>query len=335
MMSDAPASSPPRIDKDAVREAAGPELEALQAEVSDAIKTLMRRAALGFLIPSVVILSGFIFGMDSFRIGAFLGAAAMTLFWLFLALRAAARIFAARSRVLEAVAPALNLTYAARPETPIDLSAFEGTYYASVFKHSRVEDVLSGAHEGAAFEMFDVKLRARSKGPDGKWRASEPPPFLREMVFAQTGVVRIPVPGRWTGRTVVLRDAGIVNRLNAPRGLARVRLVDPEFEKVFEVFSDDQVEARTLLDPVVMERLKRLEDIFAPEPVADDDSSPAPAVGVFQDGHLLIALPRQRPEKRMDIKSFADLNADFALDMLIAELEAVYAVVDALAKRRA
>lgn len=56
------------------------------------------------------------------------------------------------------------------------------------------------------------------------------------------------------GRTIVRRDMG---KLNPPivEGLKRVGFASSVFEKRFEVFSDDQVEARFLLTPDFMERL--------------------------------------------------------------------------------
>ena len=40
--------------------------------------------------------------------------------------------------------------------------------------------------------------------------------------------------------------------------LKRANLVDPEFEKTFDVYTNDQVEARYLVDPTIMEKLKDL-----------------------------------------------------------------------------
>ena len=56
------------------------------------------------------------------------------------------------------------------------------------------------------------------------------------------------------GRTVIRRDMGMLNPRSVD-GMKRVGLVSSHFEKTFEVYSDDQVEARTLLTPDFMERL--------------------------------------------------------------------------------
>lgn len=45
-------------------------------------------------------------------------------------------------------------------------------------------------------------------------------------------------------------------------GLKRADLVDPEFEKQFDVFTNDQVEARYLIHPVMIEKLKALRDSY-------------------------------------------------------------------------
>ena len=43
-------------------------------------------------------------------------------------------------------------------------------------------------------------------------------------------------------------------------GGERIRLEDPEFEKQFEVYCDDQITARYVLTPAFMQRLKKLNE---------------------------------------------------------------------------
>ena len=83
------------------------------------------------------------------------------------------------------------------------------------------------------------------------------------------------------GVTVILRDAGIFNAFLKPaKDLKRVGLVDRRFEKTFEVFSSDQVEARYLLSPVFMERLLHLEELLRGKK----------ARAAFAAGEILIAV---------------------------------------------
>jgi hypothetical protein len=71
-------------------------------------------------------------------------------------------------------------------------------------------------------------------------------------------------PKRFEGVTQVFRDAGFFNALvKLGQRRERVRLEDPKFEKAFEVYGSDQVEARFILTPDFMERLLVLEEAFA------------------------------------------------------------------------
>ncbi len=64
------------------------------------------------------------------------------------------------------------------------------------------------------------------------------------------------------GRTVVLKDSGMLNVFKKISGLQRVQLEDLLFEKIFEVYSDNQIEARYLLTTAFMERVLKLRDLF-------------------------------------------------------------------------
>ena len=55
-----------------------------------------------------------------------------------------------------------------------------------------------------------------------------------------------------------LKDNEIATYLN--RGGEKIRLEDPEFQKQFEVYCDDQITARYVLTPAFMQRLKKLNE---------------------------------------------------------------------------
>ena len=66
----------------------------------------------------------------------------------------------------------------------------------------------------------------------------------------------------FSGQTVVLQDKGFLNvfsKVNRNlKGLSNVKLEDSVFEKEFEVFSSDQIEARYILTTAFMERMLKL-----------------------------------------------------------------------------
>ncbi|MGB6230926.1 MAG: DUF3137 domain-containing protein [Litorimonas sp.] len=64
------------------------------------------------------------------------------------------------------------------------------------------------------------------------------------------------------GRTVVLPDRGVLNPRHVD-GMKRVGFPSRVFEAAFEVYSDDQVEGRTLVPPDFMERLLAFDPILA------------------------------------------------------------------------
>jgi len=71
------------------------------------------------------------------------------------------------------------------------------------------------------------------------------------------------------GHTLVKDDKGFLGNMIKKTShsddfgdLPRVELEDPEFEKMFQVFSNDQIEARYLLTTAFMERLKKLSSYF-------------------------------------------------------------------------
>jgi hypothetical protein len=83
--------------------------------------------------------------------------------------------------------------------------------------------------------------------------------------------VRLAYPKPFEGVTSVVPDYGAAVNFVRPRphaedaSVARVRLENPDFEAVFEVYSTDQVEARYLLTPRVMERVMALAKRFGSE----------------------------------------------------------------------
>jgi hypothetical protein len=74
-------------------------------------------------------------------------------------------------------------------------------------------------------------------------------------------IISLSHPSAFKGRTIIRRDLRVVNPRRVD-GMKRVGLVDPTFERVFEVFSDDQVEARDLITPDFKERLLAFNDAF-------------------------------------------------------------------------
>jgi hypothetical protein len=129
------------------------------------------------------------------------------------------------------------------------------------------QDFFSGQRDKVTFELCQAVLS------QGSGRS-------RRTVFSGQ-VLRLGTPKRMSSTTVVLRHFNLLtSSFTCPTGLARVGLEDPVFEKAFEAYGTDQVEAREILTPTVMQELVNLETAYGGEKLRC----------AFVDGDILIAL---------------------------------------------
>lgn len=143
------------------------------------------------------------------------------------------------------------------------------------FDRSAFEDLFHGDYKDSSFDLYEAHLETRRTDSKGRTRYNT--------VF-RGQLIRMHFPRDFLGVTIVRRDAGVFNVFgggeNGGRKLERVRLVASEFEKAFEVWSTDQVEARYLLHPVMMERLIGLETALKGKRIRC----------AFENGDLLVAV---------------------------------------------
>ncbi len=315
------------FDRAAVRQALAPDLDRVEAEALRHIKTIVRHGVIGFAFPigagaGLGVLSGFQPGAVAF--GVFAGFMAMAIWWLMGLAKLLRFVADAQREAMAAAAKELGLTYERTPSTVVDLAAFKNTMFANVYEHTEPRDMISGVRGGLPFQIFEMKYFRRGAKGNPKRGVLK---VLADVSLAT--VVRVELRGRWTSRMLVLRDIGPANALRMTGGLDRVRLVDPKFEKIFEVFSSDQTEARAVLTPSFMERLIALESLVK--------DGAAPAFGVFDDGAFMIAIPRFGASDEsssgdgQSLKEAIDVaRSKIAVDKLLQEIEAVFAVADAL-----
>lgn len=119
------------------------------------------------------------------------------------------------------------------------------------------EDLLTGQRQGVDFELFEAHLEERRTTRDSRGNTR-----TTWVTVFRGQCLRLDFHKTFYGRTLITRDAGFFNRFGAPRGMQRAGLEDPVFEKIFEVYTTDQVESRYLLTPDLMQRLVDLESTF-------------------------------------------------------------------------
>ena len=159
-----------------------------------------------------------------------------------------------KQQYCSAIAEAMGATFTIAAFTPPAFDRLRGMNLVPSFSRSSFEDLFSGSYKSSAFELYESHLQQRHTDSKGRTRYTT--------VF-RGQLIRMHFPREFLGVTIVRRDAGVFNVFGGGNAngqkLERVRLVDSRLEKAFEVWGTDQVEARYLLHPVMMERLLELE----------------------------------------------------------------------------
>ena len=190
------------------------------------------------------------------------------------------------------------------------LTKFVKLGFAPKYNSATVEDHITGKLHGLDFRLFHATFS----------RAAETVhEFCPWKYWFKGQFISISVPHKFQGQTVVVPDKGIFN-VTAKRGMKRVRLVDPRFEKMFEVYGTDQVEARYLLPPDFMQRLVDLEHAFCGRSIRFG----------FIDNQLLIAIETR---VRLGVGSmFTPLDNPKRTQDVLDALGAFFQVMDIVAK---
>lgn len=163
----------------------------------------------------------------------------------------------AKVLIVEPVARQFGLSFVAAPGHVESIQKHREVGVVPGWDRAKYEDLITGARKGVDFELFEAHLEERRTTTDSKGRTR-----TRWVTVFRGQCLRFQFPKRFYGRTLVTRDAGLLNRFGGGRGMTRAMLEDPEFEKIFEVYTTDQVESRFLLTPDFMQKLVDLEKAF-------------------------------------------------------------------------
>lgn len=162
----------------------------------------------------------------------------------------------AKDLIVAPVVRELSLTFDSTPGQVASISNHREVRLVPDWDRASFEDRVTGSRHGVDFELFEAHLEdRRTTTSNGKTRT-------RWVTVFRGQCLRFKFHKTFYGRTLVSRDSGFFNRFGGGGGLERAALEDPRFEKVFEVYTTDQVESRFLLTPDLMQRLIELEDVF-------------------------------------------------------------------------
>ena len=203
-----------------------------------------------------------------------------------------------------------DLSY--RPAVAPDAAVLQQQRLFPYFDRLSAEDEVVGSYQGVPISIVELQL-ADTRG--------------KSTVKVFDGLfVRVALPRTLSGMTAVVADIGILTALRdlmGARGAGRVRLEDPAFERIYQVYSTDQISARALLTPAFMARFVTL----------GERSGFQRPVALAQGNDLTIALPKQQGRDLFEPPAYnrrADSRAALARlhDDLAAVLTVAGAVID-------
>lgn len=177
----------------------------------------------------------------------------------------------------------------------------------SAFTDAHFSDFIIGEVKGTTFNslslhMLDDKALAKGK---------------RKVTAFKGTLFRIEFPKKVFGRTVVLRDKGVFNP-KRKSGLKKVGLVDPVFNAAFQAYGSDQVEARYILTPDIMQDIVDLEMAVAGQKIRFG----------FMRNQLLIAI---ETGGRLSAGSMLrPLEDPSRMQKILDEVSAIHHLVDAV-----
>lgn len=161
-----------------------------------------------------------------------------------------------------------------RPESGIAESVFMNSrLFSTSPDRYRSEDLICGKIDKTSFICSEIIAEEKRVTTDSKGRRQEHWIDIFRGFFFIADFNK-----NFQSQTVVFRNSWF--KLNL--GKQRVKLENPNFEKQFDVFSTDQVEARYILTPNLMERLLELDSRF-----------PGKITVSFRDSSVIIAIPDQ------------------------------------------
>lgn len=213
--------------------------------------------------------------------------------------------------LFEKICARLGFAYRASLSRPAYCADFRRLRLLPNFNREQWEDEVRGRRRSADFVICEARLRYKTSGKNSSTRT----------VFHGQLLV-IDYHKRFLGETIIKRDRGLFNGLMKPgKAFQRVGLASPEFEKAFEAWSTDQVEARDLLDPLVLERFSALDRLF----------NGAKLRAAFSGGRLYVAM--ETGDKLNMGSMFRSLESPERVEAILKEFDLVFDLIDVLLKR--
>lgn len=190
------------------------------------------------------------------------------------------------------------------------------------------DDYFSGIYNDVGITISEEELSKRKEKVNRKPSAFAPlnngaPTFIDHAsgIHVFKGIcIRLEMNKNFSGHTIAVPDGGIFNFFSSKNGKSNVKLEDSVFEKIFEVYSSDQVEARYLLTTAFMYRMIKLRELF---------NCKKGMAFSFRDNHLLIVIPTT--QNLFEANSFFSNTVNKErIDLVFQQFYTVFSIVNIL-----
>ncbi len=165
-----------------------------------------------------------------------------------------------------------DLHYDADGEIPMNI--LKPSKIVPQYNRYSSEDYFTGVYKGVNITLAEIELK--QKRGSGKNSSTV-------TVFKGLAILIDLARQKFHGHTVLVENAAGIGQWfkKMTLDLKRANLVDPEFEKAFDVYTSDQVEARYLIDPVIIEEMKKMRDAYEAKSFS----------AAYFDNRVLVMLP--------------------------------------------
>jgi hypothetical protein len=168
------------------------------------------------------------------------------------------------------------------------------------------DDTIRGTYRGRTIRISELSL-VRNQGKRNK--------------AAFNGLlIEMTVSPPFASTTLITENDALNNTTISDHSLQRVRLEDPRFDEVYRVFGTDQIAARAVLMPAVMEKLL----------VLADGKSFNPPYFFCEGTRMVFALVRCDGLDMLEPPSFSSNDAALQLATVEAELAVIFGLIDTM-----
>lgn len=132
----------------------------------------------------------------------------------------------------------------------LDTSFIRDANLFNYYNRESIDDVFIGKYNGINFQIAEIDLKHHRRS--GKNSST--------VTIFDGILLRISMDKKFNGQTVVRPDSFF--HCSTAHNLKHTELEDVDFEKKFDVFTTDEIEARYLITPTFMEKLKVIGNAF-------------------------------------------------------------------------